>query len=42
MAKARAKRPVGRPRGAQGENSARRRKQLVEAAIGSVVESLRR
>ena len=38
MVQARAKRPVGRPRGEQVENAARRRKQLIEAAIDSIVE----
>ena len=38
MVQAQAKRPVGRPRGEQVENAARRRKQLIEAAIDSIVE----
>ena len=38
MAQAQAKRPVGRPRGEQVENAARRRRQLIEAAIDSIVE----
>ena len=38
MVQARAKRPVGRPRGEQVENAARRRRQLIEAAIDSIVE----
>ena len=38
MVQVRAKRPVGRPRGEQVENAARRRKQLIEAAIDSIVE----
>ena len=38
MVQARTKRPVGRPRGEQVENAARRRKQLIEAAIDSIVE----
>lgn len=32
------KKPIGRPKGEQVENAARRRKQLVEAAIDSIVE----
>ncbi len=32
------KRPIGRPRGEQVENAALRRKQLIEAAIDSIVE----
>ena len=38
MVQARMKRPVGRPRGEQVENAARRRRQLIEAAIDSIVE----
>ena len=38
MQEVRAKRPIGRPRGEQVENAAARRKQLVEAAITSIVE----
>jgi AcrR family transcriptional regulator len=33
------KAPVGRPRGADRENSSRRRKQLVDAAVASIVEN---
>lgn len=32
------KRPLGRPKGAQLENTARRKRQLIEAAITSIVE----
>ncbi|MDW3206195.1 MAG: TetR family transcriptional regulator C-terminal domain-containing protein [Alphaproteobacteria bacterium] len=32
------RKPIGRPRGEQSENAARRRQQLVEAAIESIVE----
>lgn len=38
MAEPSKKKPIGRPRGEQVENAARRRKQLVEAAIDSIVE----
>ena len=38
MAEHTQKKPIGRPRGEQVENAARRRKQLVEAAIDSIVE----
>ena len=38
MVHAQAKRPVGRPRGEQVENAARRRRQIIEAAIDSIVE----
>ncbi len=33
-----ARKPIGRPRGEQSENAARRRQQLVDAAIDSIVE----
>ena len=38
MAEAQPKRPIGRPKGEQVENAARRRKQLVEGAIDSIVK----
>lgn len=38
MAEVPTKRPIGRPRGEQVENTAQRRKQLIEAAITSIVE----
>lgn len=38
MAEPTEKKPIGRPRGEQVENAARRRKQLVLAAIDSIVE----
>jgi len=38
MAEQTNKKPIGRPKGEQVENAARRRKQLVEAAIDSIVE----
>ncbi len=37
MTQVQAKRPIGRPKGEQVENAARRRKQLVEGAIDSIV-----
>ena len=37
MSDAHAKKPLGRPKGEQTENAAKRRKQLVEAAIDSIV-----
>ncbi len=37
MAAVAGKRPIGRPKGEQTQNAARRRKQLIEAAIDSIV-----